>query len=260
MKTISQKIRLSHHDDAKNRVYGADSGQFVCEFKASEMAAEFVSTHSAQFDIGQTSQITPENKLAINKRFTVEPAAKKCVRRESGGLTVAEFPTEELAAEFVWLHNREYDARQAAKAQSTEIPTDPHAQTKAEYAKLAEIYAEPWRLVQMYSSFRTCWESIDAPPIFYREQSYRIRPAQDITVNSITVPEPVRHLLKDGVEYWVVNPIAIAFCHRHIWGNCDGDWLKRGIIHLTQEAAAMHSKAMVAPSRIDGIRVVGGLL
>ena len=89
-------------------------------------------------------------------------------------------------------------------------------------------------------------------PMFSELVIYRAKPAPapTIIVNGIEVPEPVREALEVGQRYWLADPTSITFHKKTYWGDDDIDIriLNRGLIHLTEEAAVAHAKAMLAPS------------
>jgi hypothetical protein len=73
-----------------------------------------------------------------------------------------------------------------------------------------------------------------------------------ITINGFEVPEPVREPLKMGERYWVASVTPdCSLCLACTW-TCDGFdrlWLRRGLIHLTPEAAKKHAKALLSFTR-----------
>ena len=80
-----------------------------------------------------------------------------------------------------------------------------------------------------------------------KARKYRIKP-HTIRIGEYDVPEPCREPLEKGDLYWVAaldeeNPI-----HRYTWRDyrIDDIGLSRGIIHRTQEAADIHSKALIS--------------
>ena len=96
------------------------------------------------------------------------------------------------------------------------------------------------------------WESTS--PLWGDNAIYRAKPAPTLSlaiiVNGIEVPEPVREALEVGQRYWLADPTSITFHKKTYWGDDDIDIriLNRGLIHLTEEAAVAHAKAMLAPS------------
>ena len=95
------------------------------------------------------------------------------------------------------------------------------------------------------------WYEVDTPS-WDLTGIYRAKPAPapTIIVNGIKVPEPVREALEVGQRYWFASVTAVHLSVGLTWsgGSCDTIVLNRGLIHLTEHAAADHAKAMLAPS------------
>ena len=73
-------------------------------------------------------------------------------------------------------------------------------------------------------------------------------PPKTIRIGEYDVPEPVREPLEDGKEYWGVDPMAEELAWKYKWKNalfCNLR-LRRGLIHLTKEAAVIHAKALLS--------------
>lgn len=67
------------------------------------------------------------------------------------------------------------------------------------------------------------------------------------SINGHKYPEPVREPLKAGQEYSLADPSCSGLQHRMNWDGValEFEWLKRGLIHLTPEAAEAHARAIV---------------
>ena len=73
-------------------------------------------------------------------------------------------------------------------------------------------------------------------------------PPKTIRIGEYDVPEPVREPLEDDKEYWGVDPMAEELAWKYKWKNalfCNLR-LRRGLIHLTKEAAVIHAKALLS--------------
>ena len=73
-------------------------------------------------------------------------------------------------------------------------------------------------------------------------------PPKTIRIGEYDVPEPVREPLEDDKEYWGVDPTAEELALKYKWRNtlfCNLR-LRRGLIHLTKEAAVIHAKALLS--------------
>ena len=77
-----------------------------------------------------------------------------------------------------------------------------------------------------------------------------------ITVNGVEVPEPVRGLLPLGMEslLWLTDPAGVdAMVMRVTWTNhpSQREWLKRGLLHRTKDAAESHARALIGASEVQ---------
>ena len=73
-------------------------------------------------------------------------------------------------------------------------------------------------------------------------------PPKTIRIGEYDVPEPVREPLEDDKEYWGVDPMAEELAWKYKWNNalfCNL-MFRRGLIHLTKEAAVIHAKALLS--------------
>ena len=118
-----------------------------------------------------------------------------------------------------------------------------HAQAMMEYAKDAMETSKPWERWEFSQNGRY-FMSMGSHPTWYDEIKYR-RKQKVILINGYEVPEPQRVPLKDGEEYWTLTLSRVI---RLRWFNDedDRDFLKRGIVHLTKEAAEKHREAITS--------------
>jgi hypothetical protein len=76
-----------------------------------------------------------------------------------------------------------------------------------------------------------------------------------ISINGIEIPEPERKELTRDTIYFIPNPLIIyetmGFT-QYYWhyDNFDLYFLKKGLIHLTKEAAIQHAKALLSFTEI----------
>ena len=78
--------------------------------------------------------------------------------------------------------------------------------------------------------------------------AYRRKP-RTIRIGKIEIPEPVREPLQNGEQYFVPAIYCGDECaHRFSWkdGSMDKRLLNQGMVHLTNEAALAHAKALIA--------------
>jgi hypothetical protein len=130
-----------------------------------------------------------------------------------------------------------------------------HADLMAEYAKDAQETDKPWeRWEYMFTS--TCtWEPCTEAMIWSKHARYRRKP-KTININGFEVPEPVREQkgLDDFETYYVVDfEFDRGFFNnsgRWEGGHSELKYLKKGLIHLTKEAAELHAKALLSFTEI----------
>ena len=69
---------------------------------------------------------------------------------------------------------------------------------------------------------------------------------ETITCNGVEISAPLRFAPEGGVQYFVADPGAIYFCHAEKWDGMELErrWLRRGLCHATEEAAAAHGRAL----------------
>ena len=125
-----------------------------------------------------------------------------------------------------------------------------HAARMAEYAKDAQETDKPWERWQ-HRYLKDEWADADGPFAFFDDCEYRRKP-KTININGHDVPEPVREPLENGREYWVAD-VSKYYPPNYDWYDDEYDAfrLKRGIIHLTKEAAQQHVDALLSFTRTD---------
>ena len=76
----------------------------------------------------------------------------------------------------------------------------------------------------------------------------RRRP-RTIKIAGIEVPEPMRTAPPGGTTYWVADPRRFK-AHRVQWDGVPSEYwcLRRGLCHLTKEAAETHARALIIAS------------
>lgn len=89
-----------------------------------------------------------------------------------------------------------------------------------------------------------CGESFDP-------ENYRIKP-KTIRIGNYDVPEPLRVAPKKGQNYWVVAINDQNLSHLSTWTDdgTDNRRLERGLIHLDNQSAELHGKAIVSLTQI----------
>ncbi len=124
----------------------------------------------------------------------------------------------------------------------------PHAASMLLYAQDAAETDKPWKRWEIKgdTGFHKCLKH----PEWYENFEYRRKP-RTITVNGIEVPEPIREEPKVGEKYFLVNLASPTLVNYYSWSHHrdDNEWLNKGLVHLTEEAAIAHAKALLAPSQ-----------
>lgn len=121
-----------------------------------------------------------------------------------------------------------------------------HAEVMAQYAEDAKVHDEPWKLWQYYVS--GTWENCENHPSWYSESLYRRKP-RTVKIGDIEVPEPCK-FPAHGQEYFV--PILTSEIPiRRTWVNDYNDnlALASNLVHLDQQSAALHAKALIEVSK-----------
>lgn len=96
----------------------------------------------------------------------------------------------------------------------------------------------PW---QAFDKFR-----MNVNVLINPETSFRL--AQEmITIDDVAFPKPESEPPRKGVYYWVPVLTWDTLINSVQWygGNVDLRYLKRGLVHLTEERAMEHAKALI---------------
>jgi hypothetical protein len=122
-----------------------------------------------------------------------------------------------------------------------------HAELMAQYAQDAMETETPWERWEVYDHIQELWVQMFQNPVWRDEIEYRRKP-RTIIINGYEVPEPVREPLQDWQEYYMpsITFEAGADCYTWRGDKYDNNWLEKGIIHLTKEAAETHAKALLS--------------
>ncbi|MBD2803056.1 hypothetical protein ID854_22070 [Xenorhabdus sp. M] len=120
-----------------------------------------------------------------------------------------------------------------------------HADLMMEYAKLAQETDRPHEYFQ--ELYCDEWHDMDSQYSFRPNIHYRRKP-RTIKIGNYDVPEPVRVPLELDVAYWFVDFSQEGLVRGSSWDDCDFEHnaLNKGLIHLTQEAAELHAKALIS--------------
>jgi len=123
-----------------------------------------------------------------------------------------------------------------------------HAELMMQYAQDAMETERPWERWQFRRVNYDIWTSCKQSPQWDCSCEYR-RKIKTININGFDVPEPIREVPRVGTTYYYANTVAILYLNKPLtWaGNAvDMELLRRGVCHLTKEAAEIHAKALVS--------------
>jgi hypothetical protein len=98
----------------------------------------------------------------------------------------------------------------------------------------ATMESELWQL----ASSKSC--ALTAAAAGYK---IRLKP-RTMNINGHDVPWPMTTALSSGESYYL--PCIIENTTKHLWhnDNLDRQWLRAGIMHLTEPSAELHAKAL----------------
>lgn len=122
-----------------------------------------------------------------------------------------------------------------------------HAALMLQYAQDAAETDKPWERWEVRST-HVGWVQLRDNPLWFPDGEYRRKP-KTISINGIEVPEPDREPLDAGTLYWIpkLSSTKDVVVFRWAWdGGIDHRNLERGLVHLTEEAAAQHAKALLS--------------
>ena len=124
----------------------------------------------------------------------------------------------------------------------------PHAELMMQYAQDAMETNKPWERWETHMRISPeNWTSLHFHPEWHSTSKYR-RKSKIIDINGFEVPEPLRETLTKGTEYFCVNLLHTNLINVRSWNDYDIDYeyLAKGLIHLTKEAAELHAKALLS--------------
>jgi len=128
------------------------------------------------------------------------------------------------------------------------MPAHIHAENVKLYAEDAAETDKPWE--RWEAKHTMCardvkYATLVGHPEWSKSILYRRKPRTHM-VNGFEVPEPMREV-RYGTWVWVADPGHVDFCHEEAMANapCDFEWIKRGLVHATKDAAIANAKAML---------------
>lgn len=123
----------------------------------------------------------------------------------------------------------------------------PQAELMMQYAQDAMETDKPWERWEFYSHSAEKWIACFENPVWDINRVYR-RKQKTININGFEVPEPLREAPTKDTEYFCVNFLHTNLVSEWAWCNHDieYEYLTKGLIHLTKEAAELHAKALLS--------------
>lgn len=117
------------------------------------------------------------------------------------------------------------------------------------YAQDAQESDTPWQLWEILTS--SGWRDLHSNPKWDTNTGYR-RKVKTIRIGEYDVPEPLRVRPKKGETYHFVSFKGDSNVHSYSWqgDSIDDELLSKGIIHLTNEAAELHAKALISLTKL----------
>ena len=129
--------------------------------------------------------------------------------------------------------------------------------TKHKYHVILNALAEGEEIQYLLHPSSSYWKTLPAE-CFLRAmvngelgspELYRVKP-KTININGYEVPEPVRTKPNKGTHYYyyLSDLTSCAFCKRIYWNDDPNDnyYLESGLVHLNEEAAIQHAKALLS--------------
>lgn len=132
------------------------------------------------------------------------------------------------------------------------MPAHIHAELMAQYAEDAKTTDKPWELWEYYDSNLREWQPFTWYPSWHPDTKYRRKP-KTLNINGFEVPEPVKEPLSCCTVYYTPNLCNVYNVSEYTWSNSSLDTYRliSGVIHLTEEAAVAHAKALISFTQLQ---------
>ena len=130
-----------------------------------------------------------------------------------------------------------------------EVKKHPHAELMFEYALDAMETDKPYERWE-FCSFGADWRPLIKEPIWQTDYEYRRKP-KTIKIGEYDVPEPLREAPAEGTRCYMPNILDLDntftyYTEFNPSNNTHRLGLVKGNLHLTQEAAELHAKALLS--------------
>lgn len=126
-----------------------------------------------------------------------------------------------------------------------------HAELMLAYAQDAQKSDKPWMLWEYTLPNRNGWRPLKDNPSWDYTLEYR-RKVKTIRIGAYDVPEPLRVAPEIGEGYYYVDCCSFPNFRHSIFAEDDFDYriFIQGMMHLTEEAAELHAKALVSLTKL----------
>jgi hypothetical protein len=127
-----------------------------------------------------------------------------------------------------------------------------HAQLMAEYAEVAKTNEKPWEEFVYQLAPGRGWTRLYQDPSWHTSTQYRRKP-RTININGHEISAPFRGEMRKGQVYFAVELPHKALVYCHVWSDSSYDHRTResGFIHVTEEAALAHAKALLSFTEVS---------
>lgn len=123
----------------------------------------------------------------------------------------------------------------------------PHQELRNQYYEEKKTNDKAWENWEFMFLNGDEWCCLDEDPQFHEGCKYRRKP-RTININGFEVPEPYRGELVEGQKYYYPaitknHHVSVLF-----WGDYinDNHIKNKGFLHLNEEAARIHAKALLS--------------
>ncbi|NHB87169.1 hypothetical protein C5471_05365 [Photorhabdus tasmaniensis] len=150
----------------------------------------------------------------------------------------------DLYAHPQWVVGWEY-RRKPEPVESDASKKHVHAQLMMQYAQDAMKSDEPWKRWERFHA--VSWEQCKHSPAWNTKFKYRRKP-EIITVGSVSFLKPISEAPALNTLCYVVAIRSNINIHSITWHNGSPmfrNFLKQGLIHLTEDAAQQHLEALI---------------
>ena len=124
-----------------------------------------------------------------------------------------------------------------------------HADNMALYAQDAMVSDTPWEFWEYWGGLHREWLQLQTHPAWDSKSNYR-RVVPMSSIGGHKYPKAATTKLSNGDRYYYPFITNEDLFGSHIWycDILDRANLKRGVVHLTKEAAIQHAKALILAS------------